>query len=36
MKKELKLIRMSDIQPEEVNWLWYPLRETHYHSGRFG
>ena len=24
MKKELKLIRMSDIQPEEVNWLWYP------------
>ncbi len=24
MKKELKLIRMSDVQPEEVNWLWYP------------
>ena len=24
MKKELRLIRMSDVQPEEVNWLWYP------------
>jgi len=24
MKKELKLIRMSDVRPEEVNWLWYP------------
>ena len=24
MKKELRLIRMIDVQPEEVNWLWYP------------
>ena len=24
MKNDLSLIRMSDIQPEEVNWLWYP------------
>ena len=24
MKQELELIRMSDIQPEEVQWLWYP------------
>ena len=24
MKQDLELIRMSDIQPEEVQWLWYP------------
>ena len=24
MKKELKLIHMSDIETEEVKWLWYP------------
>ena len=24
MKNDLKLIRMSDVQPEEVHWLWYP------------
>ena len=24
MKQDLELIRMSDIQPEQVQWLWYP------------
>ena len=24
MKKELKLISMSEIETEEVKWLWYP------------
>ena len=24
MKKELKLIHMSEIEAEEVKWLWYP------------
>lgn len=24
MKQELKLISMSEIQTEEVTWLWYP------------
>ena len=24
MKQDLELIRLSDIQPEEVQWLWYP------------
>ena len=24
MQQDLDLIRMSDIQPEEVQWLWYP------------
>lgn len=24
MENVLKLIRMSDVQPEEVHWLWYP------------
>ena len=24
MKQDLELIRMSDVQPEEVQWLWYP------------
>ena len=22
--KELKIIRMSDVEPQEVKWLWYP------------
>lgn len=25
MEKELKIIRMSDIEAKEVKWLWYPL-----------
>lgn len=24
ISKELKIIRMSDIEPQEVKWLWYP------------
>lgn len=24
MKQELKIIAMSDIQQEDVKWLWYP------------
>ena len=24
-KTELKMIRMSEIQTQEINWLWYPF-----------
>ena len=24
-KPELKLIQMSDVEAEEVSWLWYPF-----------
>ena len=28
-KTELKIIRMSEVESQEVKWLWYPL----YHMG---
>ena len=29
---ELKLIKMSEIQPEPVEWLWEPLRRPYMHN----
>ena len=28
-KTELKMIRMSEVESQEVKWLWYPIRLYH-------
>lgn len=30
MKKELKLIKMSSVEVEEIQWIWYPIGAQHF------